>query len=88
LRKENNDRYQHAGFRIANVVLRISEFCSSVIVVGIVGWALNRIHEADGPYGERLVYAEVVAALSIAISLVLMPPMQYVFMAWPLDGIL
>jgi hypothetical protein len=80
--------YQHAGFRIANVVLRISEFCSAVIVVGIVSWALNRIHDGNGPYNERLVYAEVVAALSIVISLVLMPPMKYVFMAWPLDSIL
>jgi hypothetical protein len=72
--------YQHAGFRVANVVLRISKFCSSVILVGIVGWALSRIHEGDGPYGKRLVYVEIVAALSIALSLVLMPRMKHVFM--------
>ena len=80
--------YQHAGFRIANVVLRISELCSSAIIVGIIGWALHRIHDGDGIYSERLIYVAVVAALSIAISLALMPPMTYVFMAWPLDLIL
>jgi hypothetical protein len=80
--------YQHTGFRVANVVLRISEFCSSIIVVGIIGWALASIHDGDGSYNERLVYAEVVAALSIVLSLALMPPLKYVFMAWPLDVIL
>jgi hypothetical protein len=88
LNKENKNMYQHTGFRIANVILRISELCSSIIVVGIIGWALDRIHDGDGPYNERLVYAEVVAALSIAISLALMPPLKYVFMAWPLDFVL
>jgi hypothetical protein len=76
--------YQHTGFRVANVVLRISEFCSSIIVVGIIGWALASIHDGDGSYNERLVYA----ALSIVLSLALMPPLKYVFMAWPLDFIL
>jgi hypothetical protein len=79
---------ERIGFRIANVILRLLQLCSAVIVVGIIGWALRRVHIANGSTNGRLVYAEVVAALSIVVSLLLIPPMEYVYKAWPLDLIL
>lgn len=78
----------HFGLRIANVILRFFELCSAAIVVGIVGWAMHRVSDGNGHINNRLIYAQVVAALSTVASLVLMPPLQYVFMAWPVDLIL
>lgn len=78
----------NTGHRIANVVLRFLELCSAVIVVGIVGWAMHRIHNAGGHINGRLIYVEAIAAMSITLSLLLILPMDYVFKAWPLDLIL
>lgn len=79
---------EHTGRRVVNVLLRFFELCSAVIVVGIIGWALHRIHDGNGSANGRLVYTEVVAALSIVASIVLMPPLRYVFKAWFVDLIL
>jgi hypothetical protein len=76
------------GFHTANAVLRFFEFCSAAVVVGIIGWAMHRVDSANGPPNGRLIYAEVVAALTIIVSLVLLPPHEYVFKAWPLDLVL
>jgi hypothetical protein len=76
------------GFHTANAVLRFLEFCSAAVVVGIIGWAMHRVDSANGPPNGRLIYAEVVAALTIIVSLVLLPPHEYVFKAWPLDLVL
>ena len=79
---------EHKGPRVANVILRLLQLASAAIVVGIVGWALHSIRIGDGPVSGRLIYAEVVGALTIVVALALLPPLKYVFMAWPLDFIL
>ncbi|KAM0705457.1 hypothetical protein Q7P35_006816 [Cladosporium inversicolor] len=75
------------ALKITNVLLRFLRLCSACIVVGTVGWAIHRIHDSNGSVSGRLIYAEVVAAISIVVSLLLVPPMDYVFMMWPLDAI-
>lgn len=79
---------EHTGSKIANVFLRFFQLVSAAVVVGIVGWELHRINQGNGSHNGRLIYAEVVAALSIVASLVLMPPLRYVFFGWPADLIL
>jgi hypothetical protein len=76
------------GFHAANVVLRSFELCSAAVVVGVIGWAMHRIDDANAPINGRLIYAEVVATLTIIVSLVLIPPREYIFKAWPLDLVL
>jgi len=79
---------EHTGSRVANVVFRFFQLCSAAIVAGIIGWGLHRIDRGNGPSNGRLVYAEVVAALTLAISLVLLVPFKFVFKAWPVDLLL
>lgn len=88
LTTKSHNMGEHTGRRVVNVLLRFFQLCSAVIVVGIIGWALHRIHDGNGSANGRLVYTEVVAALSIVASIVLMPPLRYVFKAWFVDLIL
>lgn len=79
---------EHTGSRVANVILRFLELGSAAIVAGIIGWGLHRIDGGNGPSNGRLVYAEVVAALSMAASIILLIPFKFVFKAWPVDILL
>lgn len=79
---------EHTGSRVANVILRFLELGSAAIVAGIIGWGLHRIDGGNGVSNGRLVYAEVVAALSVVASIVLLIPFKFVFKAWPVDILL
>lgn len=79
---------EHMGSRVANVIFRFFQLSSAAIVAGIVGWALHRIDTGNGSSNGKLIYVELVAAMSIVVSIVLIVPFEYVFKAWPLDIIL
>jgi hypothetical protein len=71
--------------RITAVVFRIMEFISAVIVAALLGRYLRLLDLAGTSGGSRVIYAEVIAGLSIFFSLILIPPVRYSFYAFPLD---
>jgi hypothetical protein len=74
--------------KITSVVLRIVELSSAVIVVAILGRYLHFLDIANVGAGGRVIYTEVIAGLSIAFSIILMPPLAYSFILFPLDFVL
>lgn len=60
--------------RVVSLLLRLAQFVSSAIVLGIVAYFLyQRDHYGVGPLA-RTIYTEVVAALSVIFSLIWMIP--------------
>ncbi|KXX82194.1 hypothetical protein MMYC01_201693 [Madurella mycetomatis] len=74
------------------VLLRIGQLASGAIVLGLLSrffYLLNDTAPADDagaiePNG-RLIYATVIAALTIIAALIFMPPLAYSFWSWPID---
>lgn len=79
---------EHTASKAVNVVVRFFQLCSDAIILGIVGWVLHRISISNGLNNSRLIYVEVLAAMSLVVSIVLLVPFKFVFKAWPLDIIL
>ena len=71
--------------KIVSVILRIGELVASVIVLGIVGYFLWIISDANIYSDSRLVYTTVIASLGIFFSIILFPPFTYSFLAFPID---
>lgn len=71
--------------KVISVLLRIFELCCAGIVLGILGHFFHVLHLGNGSADGRLVYAEVIAGLSVAFSILLVPPLTYSFYAFPLD---
>jgi len=71
--------------RVFSVILRVLELVSATIVVGIVGDALHDADMAHSRPSSRFIYTEVVAALSMLLSLLLLIPFTAGFDLWPLD---
>lgn len=72
--------------RALSVFLRLGEVICATIVLGL----LSRIFYLVDNTGvtepnARLVFAAVIAGMSIVAGLVLMPPMAYTFWAFPVD---
>ncbi len=76
------------GSKVALVILRVSEFISSVIVMSIVAHFINHINQAGADANSRIIYTIVVASISTAYSLVFVVPMTYAFIVFPLDFIM
>ncbi|ORX98674.1 hypothetical protein BCR34DRAFT_640649 [Clohesyomyces aquaticus] len=77
------------GSKILSVILRAGELCSFSIVIGLLGRFFYLFHlGTDESLNGRLIYAEVIAGLSIVASILLMPPLKYSFCAWPVDVVL
>lgn len=71
--------------RVIALVLRIVQLISALIVVGIIGHYL-RIQDDNGWWpGSRFIYTEVIAALSLLASLLLLIPFTYALTLFPLD---
>lgn len=60
--------------RIVTATTRILQLASAVIVAGIVGHYLGLQDDANAHPGNRFIYTEVVAGLSIILSLALLYP--------------
>ncbi|CAM1501124.1 Fc.00g102860.m01.CDS01 [Cosmosporella sp. VM-42] len=70
--------------RIASMVLRAAELVFAAIVAGVTGHFLHQSH-ADSWANGRLIYTEVVAALSILFAVVWLIPFSGTFIHWPMD---
>lgn len=73
------------GSRVVSVLFRIGELCSAVIVVGLLGRFFYLAHLGNASTNGRLVYAEVISALEIVFSIILIIPAKYSFYAFPID---
>ncbi|KAI9900020.1 hypothetical protein N3K66_004282 [Trichothecium roseum] len=73
--------------RILSVVLRLGELAFAAIVAGVTGHFLHQSHAGSWSLG-RLIYAEVVAALSLFFALIWLVPFSATFVHWPIDLIL
>jgi len=75
----------HAS-RGLSVFLRLAELACGAIVLGLLGRAFYLIGQADvtDPNG-RLIFAAVIAALTILHALFFMPPLAYSFWFFPID---
>ncbi|KAK4188932.1 hypothetical protein QBC35DRAFT_531342 [Podospora australis] len=72
------------------VILRVGEFICGAVVLGLLGRVFHLIDDAPGvldPNG-RLIYAAVLAGLTILDSLIFIFPAAYAFWSWPLDSML
>jgi len=68
-----------------SIVFRIGELISASIVLGIMSRFIYLVNLGHADTNSRLIYAEVIAGISIAASILLMPPLLYSFWAFPLD---
>ncbi|KAK3302945.1 uncharacterized protein B0T15DRAFT_437997 [Chaetomium strumarium] len=71
--------------KVISSCLRVFECGCCVIILGILArffYILNRI---NGPTDSRLVYAISIAAISVALTLILVPPLKYSFQLFPID---
>jgi hypothetical protein len=71
--------------KVASVCLRIGELICASVVAGILGHYLYLLDQADDNLNDRIVYTVAMAGISIAFSIILMPPFKYSFWAFPLD---
>jgi hypothetical protein len=69
-----------------SVFLRLGELVCGVVVLGLIGRSFYLTGRAgvDEPNG-RLIYATVIAALTIIHAIFFMPPLGYVFWFFPID---
>lgn len=71
--------------RVIPVFFRLMQLVSGAVVAGTLGHYLHNIHEAGVGSNGRVVYAIVIAGISVFFALVLMPPLTYSFYVFPLD---
>jgi len=71
--------------KVCSVIFRVSELISAAIVTGIVGNYLYNLSDANAHAGSRIIYTEVLAGLSILLSILFMPPLKYSFYGFILD---
>ena len=74
--------------KACSIFLRLFQLAASAIVTGLLSRFFSLLHSGRGSRSSRLIYTEVIAVLGIVVSLVLMPPLRYSFMMWPLDLIM
>ncbi|KAK2695164.1 hypothetical protein QWA68_006693 [Fusarium oxysporum] len=71
--------------RIVSLILRAAELVFAAIVAGVNGEYLHNARGASSWQLGRFIYTEVVAALGILFSLLLLIPFSSTFVHWPLD---
>jgi len=73
---------------IVSALLRCFEFACAIIVVVILGRFFYYLGDSNVHANGRLVYAMVVAGLSLIYSFFFCPPFNVLFMAFPFDFVL
>lgn len=68
-----------------SVSLRIGELIFSTVVTGITGSYLHSVKAESAWTKKRFIYTEVIAALGIFVSLLLLLPFTWSFIHWPVD---
>jgi hypothetical protein len=72
--------------RALSIFLRLGEVTCATIVLGLLGRIFYLVNNAGVTEpNARLVFAAVIAGMSIVAGLVLMPPMAYTFWSFPID---
>lgn len=71
--------------RVASLILRAAELVFAAIVAGVNGEYLHNARGASSWQLGRFIYTEVVAALAMLFSLLLLIPFSSTFVHWPLD---
>lgn len=74
--------------KVVCVILRLGEMACSLIVLGIIGRFLAIVSDANIYSDSRLVYTTVVASISTFLSLALLLPFTYSFLAFPMDFVM
>ncbi|KAK2687229.1 hypothetical protein QWA68_014255 [Fusarium oxysporum] len=78
-----------SGHKAASVILRFLELACGAIVLGLLGRFCYLINETSGVSVDgRIIYAMVVAGMTIVYSIVVFAPIDVLFMAFPFDFIL
>ncbi|KAH7211362.1 hypothetical protein DER44DRAFT_859542 [Fusarium oxysporum] len=77
------------GHKVASVILRFLELACGAIVLGLLGRFCYLINETSNVSVDgRIIYAMVVAGMTIVYSIVVFAPIDVLFMAFPFDFIL
>lgn len=71
--------------KVTLVALRIWQFVSSVIVLGILARFLHYAAMGGAARDGRIIYGIIVASISTVFSLVFIAPLTYAFLAFPAD---
>lgn len=74
--------------KVCSMIFRCGELVSACIVAGLLGRYLYFLNVADGNASSRLIYTEVMAGISIILSIILLFPLKFTFYCFPLDFIL
>jgi len=77
--------------RLLSLILRFGEFAFAAVVLGIMSYELHLHHKSGAGDGEpfgREVYTEILAVVSLLLSLVWMLPFAHNMMHYPADFIL
>ncbi|KAL3608839.1 hypothetical protein FPOAC2_03850 [Fusarium poae] len=77
-----------SAHKIISVLLRLSEFASAVIVLGLLSRFCYYIGIAQASVDGRIIYAIVVACLGIIYSIFFCPPFRNMFLGFPFDFLL
>jgi len=71
--------------RVFNVLFRLGELCCGAIVLGILGRLFYLVDLGGSHPNARLIYAAVIASLTILHSILFLPPFPYTFWTFPID---
>lgn len=71
--------------RVISAILRVFEFGMSAVNLGILARFFSLIHEVGAHEDPRWTYALAMAAISLSLAVILMPPMKYSFYLFPID---
>ncbi|KAH8671303.1 marvel domain-containing protein [Xylariales sp. PMI_506] len=71
-----------------SMILRLAELAFAAIVAGVNGAYLHAVSNSDSWSQARFIYAEVVAGISIFLSLIWLFPFSGNFVHWPVDVII
>ena len=71
--------------KVVSACLRVLEFCCCAIILGLLARFFYLLDQVDGPKDSRLTYTLSIAAISVAFSMVLIPPLKYSFYCFPID---
>lgn len=75
--------------RILSVFLRAGQLVCGAVVLGILGHFFHNVHKAGVVSSNgRLIYAAVIAGITILASLLCLVPFAHTFWAFPLDLLL
>ncbi|EPE10641.1 integral membrane protein [Ophiostoma piceae UAMH 11346] len=73
---------------LASIILRLAELAFAAIVAGLTGNYLHAVRGSSTWDQSRFIYTEVVAGISILLSIIWLFPFSGSFIHWPIDLII